>query len=118
MGNWTKAAPPITTDNLLEAPPPITTDNLLESNTNSGLSDSVVEESQTKRKSDASTKASTKLSRKTPPNSSSKKQKKNIGVDDIELFAEFLTSKAEFEVVHREEVSRYNKKCRNWKNKR
>ena len=91
-----------------KAAPPITTDNLLESDADSGLSDSVVEESQTKRKSDASSKASTKISRKTPPNSSSKKQKKNI--DDMELFAEFLSSKAESEAVHWEEIARHNKK--------
>ena len=60
-----------------KATPPVTTDNLLESDAESGLSDSVVEEMATKRKSDVSSRASTKTSRKTPPNSSSKKTRKN-----------------------------------------
>ena len=57
-----------------KASPPVTTDDLLESDADSVLSDSVVEA--TKRKSDASSRASTKNSKRTPPNLSSKKPKK------------------------------------------
>ena len=52
-----------------KASPPVTTDDLLELDAESGLSDSVVEAA-TKRKSDASSRASTKTSKKphpTPP---------------------------------------------------
>ena len=56
-----------------KASPPVMTDDFLESDADSILSDSVVEA--TKRKSDASSRASTKNSKRTPPNSSSKKQK-------------------------------------------
>ena len=60
-----------------KAAPLVTTDDLMESDADSGVSDSVVE-SATKRKSDASSRASTRISKKSPANSSTKKQKRTL----------------------------------------
>ena len=91
-----------------KAAPPVMTDDLLESDADSGLSDSIVGGEQRKRKSNASSKASTKTSKRALPNSASKKQKKNT--EDMEFLAELLNNKTESEAIRWEEVVRHNKK--------
>ena len=80
-----------------KAAPLVMTDDLLESDADSGLSDSIVGGEQRKRKSNASSKASTKTSKRTLANSASKKQKKNT--EDTEFLAELLNNKMESEAI-------------------
>ena len=90
-----------------KATPAVTTDDLLESDVNSALSDSGSDTPAKKKRSTSS--VTSRISQKTPPNSTNKKSRQQ-NTDDQDLLSKYLTSKMESPSVCWGEMARHNRK--------